>query len=79
MMHGSWEIERSRQNFLPFFSTNNSKNQNFEKMKGRRKKKPGGIIILHKCPKNHDHMLYCSWDMECDRCNCGDVLEGGEY
>ena len=34
------------------------------------KKTPGDIIILHKCTKNHDHMLYCSWDMACDRCNC---------
>ena len=31
---------------------------------------PGDIIILHKCTKNHDHMLYCSWDMAHDRCNC---------
>ena len=30
----------------------------------------GYIIILHKCTKNHDYMLYCSWDMACDRCNC---------
>ena len=22
------------------------------------------------CTKNHDHILYCSWDMACDRCNC---------
>ena len=34
------------------------------------KKIPGDIIILHKYAKNHDHMLYCSWDMMCDRCNC---------
>ena len=34
------------------------------------KKTPGDIIILHKCTKNHDHMLYCSWDMVHDRCNC---------
>ena len=33
------------------------------------KKTLGDIIILHKCTKNHDHMLYCSWDMVCDRCN----------
>ena len=25
------------------------------------------IIILRKCSKNHDHMLYCSWDMARDR------------
>ena len=34
------------------------------------KKKPGDIIILHKCTKNHDYMLYCSWDMARDGCNC---------
>ena len=49
--------------FLPF---NNPKKQNFHKVK----KRPGDIIILHKCTKNHDHMLYCSWDMACERCNC---------
>ena len=27
-------------------------------------------IILQKCTKNHDHMLYCSCDMARDRCNC---------
>ena len=34
------------------------------------KKKTGDIIILHNCTKNHDHRLYCSWDMACDGCNC---------
>ena len=34
------------------------------------KKMPGDIIILHKCTKNQDHMLYYSWDMVCDGCNC---------
>ena len=28
------------------------------------------IIILQKCTKNHHHMLHCSCDMACDRCNC---------
>ena len=49
--------------FLPFY--NNPKNHNFEKLKNA----PGDIIILHKCTKNHDYMLYCSWDMARDRCN----------
>ena len=40
--------------FLPFCPTNNPRNQNFEKMK----RKPGDTIILHKCTKNHDHLLY---------------------
>ena len=34
------------------------------------KKKPGDIIILHKCIKNHDHMLYFSRDIACDTYNC---------
>ena len=62
------DMECNRQNFfaildhfLPFYppSPNNPKNQNFEKLK----KNPGDIIILQKCTKNHDHMLYCSLDM----------------
>ena len=58
--------------FGPFFALlpppplNNQKNQNFEKMK----KKPGDIIILHMCTKNHDHMLYRFLDMAHNRCNC---------
>ena len=31
---------------------------------------PGDVIILQKCTKNHDHMIYCSGDMVRDRCNC---------
>ena len=34
------------------------------------KKSPGDTIILQKCTKNHDHMLYCSWDMAHDVSNC---------
>ena len=34
------------------------------------KKTSGDIIILYKCTKNHDHMLYCSLDMACNRFNC---------
>ena len=48
------------------FCPNSPKNQNFKTMK----KMPGDIIPLHKCTKNHDHMLYCSWDIARDRCNC---------
>ena len=53
--------------FLLFYNlSNNPKNQNFEKLK----KKPGDIIILQKCTKNHDYMLYCSLDMAHNGCNC---------
>ena len=52
--------------FLPFYPTNNPKNQNFEKLKQVFK----DIIILHKCTKNNDCMLYCSWNMVHNGCNC---------
>ena len=47
--------------FFPFYPPNNLKNQNF----GKNEKS----IILHMCTKNYDHMLYASWDMECNRHN----------
>ena len=50
---------------FPFYPPNSPKNENSKKMK-----KSPGDIILHKCTKNHDHMLYCSWDMVSDGCNC---------
>ena len=51
--------------FFLFYPIHNPKNQNFEKWK----KEPGDIIILQMCPKNHGHMLYCSWEMARGRCN----------
>ena len=50
--------------FLPFYppTPNIPKNQNFKKLK----KKPWGIIILHMCTINDNHMMYGSWDIECD-------------
>ena len=51
--------------FLLFYPINNPQKQNFEKMK----KVSGDVIILHVCTKNHDHVVYASWDMECGRHN----------
>ena len=51
---------------FPFYSSNSPKNENFKTMKT----KPGYIIILHYGTKNHDQMLYYSWDIACVRCNC---------
>ena len=64
MMYGYWDMECDRQNFLLghclfFYLFNNLQNKHFEKMK----KSPGHIVILHKCAKNHNHMLYFSWHM----------------
>ena len=68
MMYGSWDKKHNRENFLPFlgqflpfYLTNNPKNQNFTKMKTI----PWDIIISYKCTKNDDHMLYCRWDTVC--------------
>ena len=71
MVYGSWDMEHKKifcfGPFLTFYPTNNPKNQNFDKTK--KKNTPGNIINLHKCTKNHDHMLYCSWDMARDGFN----------
>ena len=60
LRYGVWRTEFFviLDHFLPFYPPKNLKNENFKKMK----KNPGDIIILHKYKKNHDHMLYCSWD-----------------
>ena len=52
--------------FLLFNPPNNPKNQNFEKIK---KKKCKVIIILQLRNTNDNHLMYGSWDMECDRQN----------
>ena len=69
MMYGSWDTKFYKQNFfvildhfLPFYPSNNPKNQNFEKMKNT----SGDIIILQKCTINDNHMTYGSWDMKRD-------------
>ena len=46
--------------FLPFYPSNNLKNQNFEKLK----KTPGYIIILRRCTINDNHMMYGPWDIK---------------
>ena len=52
--------------FFSFYHRTAQKNENFTQMK----KIPGDVIILHKCTKNHNQMLCCSWDMAHNRCNC---------
>ena len=70
-MYGSWDMKCNRHNFfiilghfLPFYPLKTPK-MNCQK----NEKTHGDIIILHKFNKNHDHRLYCSWDMACDGCN----------
>ena len=69
MMYGSWDMECDRLNFFvildrfsPFYSPMDPENQNFKKMK----KTPEDIIILHIYTINDSHIMYGSWDMECN-------------
>ena len=48
--------------FLLFLPPDSLENQNFKKLKNI----PGGTIILHMCTINDNHIMYGSWDMECD-------------
>ena len=49
--------------FLPFYPTNNTDNQSFDKMK----KIPGGIITLNICTMNDNHITYGSQDKKHER------------
>ena len=61
-MYHKW---RSYDHSLPFQPPDNPENQNFKIIK----KTLEDIIILHICTINDNHMMYGSWDMECDRQN----------
>ena len=67
LRYGVWQTEVFviLDHFLPFYPPNNLENQSFEKIKNNL----GDIIILHMCIINNNHMIYSSWDMECDRQN----------
>ena len=73
IMHRSWDRERDIQNFLSFWTVFYPSTLLWTwkiKILKKWKKTPGDIIILHKCNKNHDHILYCSLDMVRNGCNC---------
>ena len=58
--------------FVPFFALfppapKQPKKIKILTKKKKKKKNPEDIIILYKYTINHDHMLYCSLDMACDR------------
>ena len=54
MEHGEHNFFVILDHFLHFYSPNNLKNQNFEKMK----QPPRDIITLHMCTINGNHMMY---------------------
>ena len=69
MMYGYWDIERDRQNILPFctiFCPFTPLAAQKMKILKKWKNYPGDIINLHKCTINDNCMMYGSWDMKCD-------------
>ena len=65
MMYGSWDMERDRHNFMSFWTVvcpMDPQNQNFEKIW----KASEYIIILQMCTRNDTHIMYGSWDTECN-------------
>ena len=52
--------------FLPYYPHPTSPPNNQENQ-WKMKKAHGDVIILHMRTKNHDHMIYASWDMECGK------------
>ena len=79
MPYCSWDIVHDVSNcyfsfwaiFCPFTPPppNSPRNENSKKKKRKRKKPTCRYFHLHKHTKNHDHILYCSWDMAHDGCN----------
>ena len=71
MIYGSWKIRHDRQKSLSFwpiicpFSPLTTWKVKILTLK----KTPGDIIILHISTINDSHMIYGSWDTECDRHN----------
>ena len=70
MMYGSSDTGWDRHNILsflvihcPFTPQTISK---IKILKKWQKKTPGDITILQMCTKNDNHMMYGSWDMECN-------------
>ena len=69
MIYSSQDIEQNKLkliilgHLLPFYPSKNPKNQNFEKWKNFLE------ISFYTCTKNHNHVMYSSWDTEWDKNN----------
>ena len=73
MLYCSWDIVHDICNYFSFWvifchftPSTSPKNQNLEKNEKNTWRYHHFKIVY----KNHDHMLYCSWDMAHDKCNC---------
>ena len=67
IINNSWDIEPNILKLVilgHFYLPKNPKNQNFEKWNSLLE-----ISSFYTCTKNHNHIMYGSWDTECDRHN----------
>ena len=67
MMYVSQDAEHDRHNFLSFWTAIYLLTTRKIKILKKWEDSSGDVIILQMCIKNHDHMMYASWDIECDR------------
>ena len=67
MMYVSQDAEHDRHNFLSFWTAIYLLPTKKIKILKKWKESSGDVTILHMCSKNHDHIMYASWDIECDR------------
>ena len=70
MIYGSWDIRCNKQKLLSFWAIFCPLSPLITwkiKIWKLKRKPPGDIVILHICTINDNHMMYGSWDMECDR------------
>ena len=71
-MYDSWDMERNRHIFFSFwtifcpFTPPPLITQRIKILKKWKKKPARDIIILHKCTINDNHMIYGSWDVNCN-------------
>ena len=74
MLYCSWDMAHNTCNcyfsFWAIFCTFTPLTAQKIDISKKKKKTPRDIIISHKCTKNHDNRLHCSWDVVCDRFNC---------
>ena len=73
MLYWYWDMVCNRCNyfsFLAIFCNFTPLTAQKIKISKKWKKTPGDIIILHMCTKHYDEMMYSSWGMVRDRCNC---------
>ena len=68
-VYHSWDMEHDGHNFChfePFFALLPSSQPKNAKSWKNGKKRPGDIIILHKCTINDNHIICGSWDIKHD-------------